>query len=197
MGLLCHLDVIELGFPASLTVDFNGIPIEVPIDYSFALEAFGVTFYDIATILVPVDTGYLRSTIDWESDGEYVCEVWADAEYAQYPEFGTWCQAPQPYFTPAVEQAFEVFAELAQEAAQDAQDELEQEIAAVAQAMDNDDAGLSDGAMSFIGIFIALIIMALLEFVKTLLKDMLGIGGNPITDLKTAIQSDSLSIEIT
>lgn len=52
--------------------------------------------------LVPVKTGYLKSTIfckakDWQM------EVGAEATYAAAVEFGTRTQRAQPYLTPAIE----------------------------------------------------------------------------------------------
>ena len=57
-------------------------------DYSEGCAVFADTFYDIATSLVPIDTGYLESTIGAEGYDTW-CEAYADAEYAQYVEYGT------------------------------------------------------------------------------------------------------------
>jgi hypothetical protein len=81
-------------------IDDGGMPSEVSggddrigeasvfVDYSEACAVFVDTFLRVANELVPVDTGYLRSTIqagEW-GDG-FWCE--ASADYAQYVEYGT------------------------------------------------------------------------------------------------------------
>ena len=76
----------------------------VEIDYSDAFAAFADTFYSIATDLVPIDTGYLFSTISSSSD-DWSITAEADADYAQYVEYGTWKMDAQPYFAPALNQA--------------------------------------------------------------------------------------------
>lgn len=57
----------------------------------------------VARQLVPVDTGYLRSSIFSEQEGELKFNIGASADYAQYVEEGTIHQEPQPYLRPAVE----------------------------------------------------------------------------------------------
>ena len=99
MGLYASFDVVgDFGFIEE-TEDWGIIP-----DYGPGCDAFVETFIEVATNLVPVDTGYLQSTIDADTDGTF-CECFADAEYAQYVEYGTWKMAAQPYFAPALEEA--------------------------------------------------------------------------------------------
>ena len=99
MGLFVEFDVIDdLGY-LDMTEEYAIVP-----DYSEGCQVFAITFLEVARQLVPVDTGYLRSTLKAEGDDTY-CYAETDCEYAQYPEFGTWCQAEQPYFRPALEQA--------------------------------------------------------------------------------------------
>lgn len=99
MGLYASFDVIDdFGF-LEATEEWNIRP-----DYSAGCAAFADTFVAVATALVPVDTGYLQSTINADG-GETFCECSADAEYAQYVEYGTWKMSAQPYFEPALEAA--------------------------------------------------------------------------------------------
>lgn len=59
-----------------------------------------------AQALAPVDTGYLRGSITYETRvraSSIFMEVGPGAEYGGYVEFGTTRQAPQPYMTPAFE----------------------------------------------------------------------------------------------
>lgn len=125
MGLLCTVDMIAMGFPDVLeAMAADNSLVSVEVEYGEALEAFVDTFISSATSYVPVDTGYLQSTIDGECD-DYTAEVWADAEYAQYVEFGTWKMAAQPYFTPAVEEAWQVCLGIASDILNEAQEELQ------------------------------------------------------------------------
>ena len=99
MGLFVEFDVIDDFGYLDMTEEYAIVP-----DYSEGCQVFAITFLEVARQLVPVDTGYLRSTLKAGCDDTY-CYAETDCEYAQYPEFGTWCQAEQPYFRPALEQA--------------------------------------------------------------------------------------------
>ena len=121
-----------MGLHATVEFDF---PLEtpvlgLPIDYSEALDEFCSTFDSEATNWCPVRTGYLCSTISSDHDGEIVAECWADAEYAQYVEYGTWKMAAQPYFEPAIAVAmgvaYPIFAELYEEALDEEQEILQE-----------------------------------------------------------------------
>ena len=108
MGLYAEFSPYDFGFPSDFSASTEDGDVYVEVDYSEAIDDAINTFMEIATSLVPVDTGYLCSTISAYSDGDTVCFS-ADAEYAQYPEYGTWCQAEQPYFRPALQEAIDVF----------------------------------------------------------------------------------------
>lgn len=56
---------------------------------------------DDARRLCPVDTGVLRSSIDWVWEGGAALIV-ADAPYAGYVELGTSKMAAQPFLRPAL-----------------------------------------------------------------------------------------------
>jgi HK97 gp10 family phage protein len=64
--------------------------------------ALGIEAY--AKIAAPVDTGFLRSSIQMTDDrpGDAEAEVIVGAEYGPYVEYGTVHQRAQPYFTPAL-----------------------------------------------------------------------------------------------
>ena len=127
MGLYAEIDIVDdWGFPFDLTGGDDEIGYEtVPVDYSGACRVFVSTFMEVATKLVPVDTGYLRSTINADTDGISVCYAEATAEYAQYVEYGTWCMRAQPYFEIALEEACAAAGIEAQTAVNLAQEELE------------------------------------------------------------------------
>lgn len=62
----------------------------------------GDEMLDTAKALVPVRTGYLKSTISAHLT-QWQAEVGAEAPYAGYVELGTWKMAAQPYLRPAFE----------------------------------------------------------------------------------------------
>lgn len=57
-----------------------------------------------AKIAAPVDTGFLRGSIQTEILDPMTARVSVGAEYGIYVEFGTRYMAAQPYFIPAAEQ---------------------------------------------------------------------------------------------
>lgn len=145
MGLYASFTPEELGYPLTLEQELLGEIAIVEVDYTAACEAFVSTFMAEATALVPVDTGYLQSTIDADTDG-FFCECMAEAEYAQYVEYGTWKMDAQPYFTPALEAGLRAFQEVAGEALDEAQEELKEICESIMEAAQ---AAFSDG--SFLG----------------------------------------------
>lgn len=130
MGLYCSFTPEELGYPDIVKTEVLGVHLEVSVDYSAALEGFVDTFLSVSTSLVPVDTGFLQSTLDAGSSGD---EAYAEAsaEYAQYVEYGTWKMEAQPYFEPAVDEGAATFFQLADEAVDEASRILEDEAEAV------------------------------------------------------------------
>ena len=145
MGLYASFTPEQLGYPVTLEQELLGEIAVVEVDYSAACEAFCETFLDVATDLVPVDTGYLQSTIAANTDG-FFCECMADAEYAQYVEYGTWKMDAQPYFTPALEEGLAAFQEVAGEALDEAQEEMEEICEAIM-----DSAAAAFGGEGFLG----------------------------------------------
>lgn len=100
MGLYSEFDLInDFGFTEA-TEEYHIVP-----NYSEGCHEFVATFLRVATDLVPVDTGYLKSTLKAKSDGHSFCWVETICEYAQYVEYGTYKQRAQPYFEPALEAA--------------------------------------------------------------------------------------------
>jgi hypothetical protein len=89
MGLYTEFDAVDMGYPNELTGGDESIgEASVLIDYSEACEAFVETFLRVSRELVPVNTGYLKSTIDAGTDGSW-CYAEATADYAEYVEYGT------------------------------------------------------------------------------------------------------------
>lgn len=100
MGLRADFTVFDLGYAESTD------EVGVFIDYSLGCEIFAETFLRVAKNLVPVDTGYLRSTLRASaSDEGCCCETLCD--YAEYVEYGTIYMGAQPYFEPAIDAALD------------------------------------------------------------------------------------------
>lgn len=125
MGLYAEFSITgDMGFPDELTGGEGEQSASVLVDYSGAGEIFVQSFIRNARALVPVDTGYLQSTIDAGTDGD-ICWAEATADYAQYVEYGTIHMDPQPYFELALEIACAEAGIEAQEALDFAEEELE------------------------------------------------------------------------
>lgn len=151
------------------------VEVTVQVDYSDAFAAFADAFYSYATDLVPVDTGYLQSTISASSD-DWSITAEASAHYAQYVEFGTWKMAAQPYFIPALEYAWGETADAFQQAVQDAMDEAEARLDAMGASQGGAEGGFGMGFGGFLGALLGAVFIGLMH----VLGDMLS-GGTQIT----------------
>lgn len=114
--------------PQEIVVDLHlsggfATTIWASIDYSMALARAKQVFLETARALVPVRTGYLKSSIECEDQGLTVL-FFAFAHYASYVEEGTWKMPARPYFQPALDSAFEAFYEACNEAVLQAGEEL-------------------------------------------------------------------------
>lgn len=99
MGLFAEFDVIaDFGY-LDQTEEYGIIP-----DYSEGCDVFVEMFLKYSRQLVPVRTGYLRSTLDAGSS-DTSCYAETDCDYAEYVEYGTSYMGAQPYFEPAFEMA--------------------------------------------------------------------------------------------
>ena len=91
--------------PASLGLPIYTPLCHIPIPYSIYWEQFGEMFKDQAKATCPVDTGYLRDHIGYHADSGG-CEIWSDAPYSAYQEYGTSRMEAQPYFEAALVNAY-------------------------------------------------------------------------------------------
>lgn len=95
---------------ADLTPASLGLPVytpmcHIPIPYGMFWEKFGAMFEEQAKATCPVDTGYLRAHIGYQADSGG-CEIWSDAPYSAYQEYGTSRMRAQPYFEAALVNAY-------------------------------------------------------------------------------------------
>lgn len=95
---------------ADITPNTLGLPVytpmcHIPIPYSIYWKQFGKIFEEQAKATCPVDTGYLRDHIGYHTDPGG-CEIWSDAPYSAYQEYGTSRMKAQPYFEAALVSAY-------------------------------------------------------------------------------------------
>ena len=173
MGLRANINAMDQGFP--MTADVGDI--SIPVDYSEAAEAFKAMFLDVARQLVPVRTGYLKSTIAAEIGEASIGEVTAEAsaEYAQYVEFGTYRQMAQPYFIPAIEAALEEWGLAAQKAYDEALEEAQAAYEAEQAQQQSQEAGGAPVGGGFLGglalLGLLLIFTIFIEGIKSMFND--------------------------
>ena len=173
MGLRANINAMDQGFP--MTADVGDI--SIPVDYSEAAEAFKAMFLDVARQLVPVRTGYLKSTITAEIGEATIGEVTAEAsaEYAQYVEFGTYRQMAQPYFIPAIEAALEEWGLAAQKAYDEALEEAQAAYEAEQAQQQSQEAGGAPvgggllGGLAVLGLLLIFVIF--IEGIKSMFND--------------------------
>ena len=173
MGLRANINAMDQGFPMTANVG----DISIPVDYSEAAEIFKTVFLDVARELVPVRTGYLKSTIAAQIGEASIGEVTAEAsaEYAQYVEFGTYRQMPQPYFIPAIEAALEEWGLAAQKAYEEALEEAQAAYEAEQAQQQSQEAGGAPvgggllGGLALLGLL--LIFTIFIEGIKSMFND--------------------------
>jgi HK97 gp10 family phage protein len=91
---------VSVGLPTTTSIYHRDI------DYSDAVREAIDEFMDAATSDVPVDTGTLQASISCEA--EYMgFTAYADTNYAEYVEYGTYKMDAQPYFEDNLESVAE------------------------------------------------------------------------------------------
>lgn len=78
------------------------------------LEAAGIIVEGQAKLLTPVDTGLLRSSINYQVQGK-TCKIGTNVHYAPHVEFGTVRMKAQPYLRPALQNNEDKLKQLAKE----------------------------------------------------------------------------------
>jgi HK97 gp10 family phage protein len=80
-----------------------GLPAEVEANASAILSAHALLVETVAKQKAPVETEFLRESIQANTSEPLRKVVNVGAEYGIYQEFGTTRMSAQPYFVPAVE----------------------------------------------------------------------------------------------
>ena len=197
MGLYAEFSIEnDWGFSHQLEASIPGYPefgeITVDLDYSPACDVFINTFMDQALSFVPVDTGFLESTIEAGADGDTCwAEAWAD--YAQYVEYGTSIMSAQPFFEDALEtacsDAFFVAADIFRKGCEEIENWLEETQAEIEAEEEEEEAGDDEGdededddddsggsSKDYFGA--SILVLFLLAIIQTILEILFGWGKN-------------------
>jgi HK97 gp10 family phage protein len=81
-----------------------------------ALREGAQLIVDSAQANAPVDTGFLRDSIQVAEESDTSVTVVAEAEYAAFVEYGTRFMSAQPFFEPAIEEAKQQIQQLLRDA---------------------------------------------------------------------------------
>ena len=165
MGLLVDFDLVD-DFEFTTETPTLGIP----IDYEEGMNEFETVFMNTIDSLCPIDTGFLHDSINVEIFDTSV-RAWTDCEYAQYVEYGTWKQDPQPYFEPAVAAALNAATHIWNDAMEEALEEEAEELEEQREGVDEEEEGepISEGEGPLGGSISALLgIMIALSIVETI-----------------------------
>lgn len=95
---------IDLGGLRALAVDLRAVPRKADVEVRAITQAAAEMIKRDAQTLCPVDTGFLKGSIGYETKvlaGGVVAEIGPTAHYGGYVEEGTSRMAPQPYLAPA------------------------------------------------------------------------------------------------
>jgi hypothetical protein len=95
-SLYCDVSIQSLGFPQYTPL------MNLPIKYDESkFREMGELFVRYARSTCPVDTGYLRDHNDYSADAGGV-EMWSEAYYSAYQEYGTSRTRAQPWFESSI-----------------------------------------------------------------------------------------------
>lgn len=95
-SLYCDVSIESLGF-----MSFTPL-CSLPIQYdSSKFKEMGDIFVGLARSTCPVDTGYLRDHNDYAADAGGI-EMWSEAFYSAYQEYGTSRCRAQPWFESSI-----------------------------------------------------------------------------------------------
>lgn len=95
-SLYCDVSIESLGFPSYTPL--CSIPIQYDGD---KFQEMGQLFVGYARSTCPVDTGYLRDHNDFSADAGGI-EMWSEAFYSAYQEYGTSRCRAQPWFESSI-----------------------------------------------------------------------------------------------
>ena len=107
---------VTISNESELLSGFRNLLDKFPDNVQRALLSGGELLTNTAHVLVPVRTGYLRSTIGFEAAGQLDILFYARAPYAGYVEWGTRRMQARLYMTRSIEQHREDLRDLVEQA---------------------------------------------------------------------------------
>ena len=154
---------VSVGLPTTTSIYHRDI------DYSDAIREAVDEFMDAATSDVPVDTGTLQASISCEA--EYMgFTAYADTNYAEYVEYGTYKMDAQPYFEDNLESVAEELHANCVEIWQDAEQQDREQYQAQIEARMQEAQGL--GGESLLGMVLSSMLIGLLNGLLSIIQDM-------------------------
>ena len=84
---------------------------QYPWAVASAMKTVADRILDTSNVLVPVRTGFLKSTLGYRQDSNFQVTFYATAPYASYVEFGTSRMSARLFLTRAIEQHQTEFAQ--------------------------------------------------------------------------------------
>lgn len=167
---------VSVGLPTTTSIYHRDI------DYSDAVREAIDEFMDAATSDVPVDTGTLQASISCEE--EYMgFTAYADTDYAEYVEYGTYKMEAQPYFEDNLESvASELHAncvEIWRDAEQQDKEQYQAQIEARKQEAQR--AGALGGG-SLIEMVLSSILIGMLNGLSSIVQDMFSMRNGDNTE---------------
>ena len=166
---------VSVGLPTTTSIYHRDI------DYSDAIREAVDEFMDAATSDVPVDTGTLQAAISCEV--EYMgFTAYADTNYAEYVEYGTYKMEAQPYFEDNLESVAEELhancVQIWQDAEQQDKEQYQAQIEARMQEAQR--LGALDG--SLIEMVLSSMLIGLLNGLLSIVQDMFSMRNGDNTE---------------
>lgn len=153
-----------------ISYDDITVPI-ISLNTSNAPIAFREAFMSSIETLCPVRTGYLRSTCHCDISGNNI-ECYADAEYAQYVEYGTTRMVAQPYFEPSIRAGIDAAKAVQKAENRQAADKWSSSSSsAVRDGMDSIDAATI--ILIILIMILTILIRMIIELFRTIIRDAL------------------------
>lgn len=165
---------VSVGLPTTTSIYHRDI------DYTDAVHEAVDEFMDAATSDVPVDTGTLQASI--HCDEEYMgFTAYADTNYAEYVEYGTYKMEAQPYFEDNLESVAEELhancVQIWQDAEQQDKEQYQAQIEARMQEAQRAGAG-----GSLIEMVLSSILIGMLNGLLSIIQDMFSMKNGDNTE---------------
>lgn len=164
---------VSVGLPTTTSIYHRDI------DYTDAVHEAVDEFMDAATSDVPVDTGTLQASI--YCDEEYMgFTAYADTNYAEYVEYGTYKMEAQPYFEDNLESVAEELHANCVQIWQDAEQQDREQYQAQIEARMQEAQEL--GGESLLGMVLSSMLIGLLNGLLSIIQDMFSMRNGDNTE---------------